>query len=293
MVCSWVYVFGFRGMLHRDKGVLGMILCRIYLKGAEKSAADSLDKEFQVLLTGKEGRDEGTTAATRAKHGCALLARHFDAFRDCASALSSEEKWLQSPNAEESVPKLWSDGGGEVMTAERKAMYELMCVYALRPDRFTAASQRFVTSVMGAAFSATSPALNLAPAVVEKEVRCGTPLLMCSAPGFDASDRVSDLAAQCGRPVSAIAIGSAEGFLQAEKAINTSSKSGRWVLLKNVHLTPGWLVSLEKKLHSIQAHPAFRLFLTCEVTPKIPVNLLRAGRIFTFEPPPGIKVGEE
>ena len=62
----------------------------------------------------------------------------------------------------------------------------------------------------------------------------------------------------------------------------------RWVLLKNVHLAPTWLTSLEKKLHSIQAHSGFRLFLTCEITPKLPVNLLRAGRIFTFEPPPGI-----
>ncbi len=122
------------------------------------------------------------------------------------------------------------------------------------------------------------------------QVKCGTPLLMCSVSGFDASDRVMDIAAQCGKPISSIAIGSAEGFLQAEKAINTSVKSGRWVLLKNVHLAPSWLVSLEKKLHTIQAHPSFRLFLTCEVTPKIPVNLLRAGRIFTFEPPPGIKV---
>jgi hypothetical protein len=29
--------------------------------------------------------------------------------------------------------------------------------------------------------------------------------------------------------------------------------------------------------------------LTCEITPKIPVNLLRAGRILTFEPPPGVR----
>ena len=60
------------------------------------------------------------------------------------------------------------------------------------------------------------------------------------------------------------------------------------MLLKNVHLAPTWLTSLEKKLHSIQAHSGFRLFLTCEITPKLPVNLLRAGRIFTFEPPPGM-----
>ena len=32
-----------------------------------------------------------------------------------------------------------------------------------------------------------------------------------------------------------------------------------------------------------------RLFLTMEISPKIPVNLLRAGRILVFEPPPGIR----
>lgn len=63
----------------------------------------------------------------------------------------------------------------------------------------------------------------------------------------------------------------------------------RWVLLKNVHLAPQWLVQLEKKLHSLQPHAAFRLFLTMEINPKVPVNLLRAGRIFVFEPPPGIR----
>lgn len=155
--------------------------------------------------------------------------------------------------------------------------------------------------------------------------------------------------------------GSAEGFNQADKAINTAVKSGRWVMLKNVHLAPGWLMQLEKKLHSLQPHACFRLFLTMEINPKVnrweplgagasgvcahsqvcirtsgsagcghmsttlelvmlgqedccklevshilslqsksshhrghlipqvPVNLLRAGRIFVFEPPPGVK----
>ena len=45
---------------------------------------------------------------------------------------------------------------------------------------------------------------------------------------------------------------------------------------------------MEKKLHALKAHPNFRLFLTLEITPKIPVNLLRAGRIITFEPPDGL-----
>merc|ERR1712242_531 len=104
-----------------------------------------------------------------------------------------------------------------------------------------------------------------------------------------ASSRVDDLAAELNKPVTSIAIGSAEGFNEADKAINTAVRSGKWVLLKNVHLAPSWLVTLEKKLHSIQAHAGFRLFLTCEINPKIPVNLLRAGRILTYEPPPGIR----
>lgn len=39
----------------------------------------------------------------------------------------------------------------------------------------------------------------------------------------------------------------------------------RWVMLKNVHLAPGWLMQLEKKLHSLQPHACFRLFLTMEI----------------------------
>ena len=60
-------------------------------------------------------------------------------------------------------------------------------------------------------------------------------------------------------------------------------------MLKNVHLAPQWLVQLEKKLHSLQPHAGFRLFLTTEINPKIPVNLLRVGEILVFEPPPGIR----
>lgn len=43
----------------------------------------------------------------------------------------------------------------------------------------------------------------------------------------------------------------------------------RWVMLKNVHLAPQWLVQLEKKLHSLTPHSSFRLFLTLEITPKV------------------------
>ena len=62
--------------------------------------------------------------------------------------------------------------------------------------------------------------------------------------------------AQC----SYIAMGSNEGVATADKAIANAAASGSWVLIKNVHLAPVWLQSLEKRLGSLKPHPEFRVF---------------------------------
>lgn len=53
--------------------------------------------------------------------------------------------------------------------------------------------------------------------------------------GFDASGRVDDLAAELNKRISSIAIGSAEGFSQAERAINAACKSGHFCMLKVIN----------------------------------------------------------
>ena len=50
--------------------------------------------------------------------------------------------------------------------------------------------------------------------------------------------------------LSNIALGSAEGFALAEKAINAASKNGKWVMLKNVHLAPGTIACRDSVLKS-------------------------------------------
>lgn len=69
-------------------------------------------------------------------------------------------------------------------------------------------------------------------AVVEEEVKANTPVLMCAVQGLDASSRIDDLAAELNKPITSIAIGSAEGFSQADKAINSAVKNGRLVIGK-------------------------------------------------------------
>lgn len=53
-------------------------------------------------------------------------------------------------------------------------------------------------------------------------------------------------------------------------------------MLKNVHLAPGWLMQLEKKLHSLQPHACFRLFLTMEINPKVGQRAGGQGRTPLF-----------
>src|SRR5206468_8765154 len=83
------------------------------------------------------------------------------------------------------------------------------------------------------------------------ETSANTPLLLVSKPGFDASSKVDSLAAQHSPSVNyqSFAMGSPEGYDQADQAINAAVKKGSWILLKNVHLSPSWLGSLEKRLH--------------------------------------------
>lgn len=188
--------------------------------------------------------------------------------------------WLQQSSPEMNVPQLWDES--KALTPISATLHQLLLIQAFRPDRVIAASHVFVATVMGEEYMALAENELDLTSTVETQLNCGTPALLCSVPGYDASGRVDDLAAELNKQISSIAIGSAEGFNQADRAINMACKTGKWVLLKNVHLAPQWLVQLEKKLHSLQPHPGFRLFLTMEINPKVPVNLLRYGRICKF-----------
>jgi dynein heavy chain 1 len=126
-------------------------------------------------------------------------------------------------------------------------------------------------------------------AVVSDEVKAQTPLAMVSVSGYDASYKVESLIQSTQTRCSSVAMGSQEGFGLADQAISVASRQGTWVLLKNVHLAPSWLGQLEKKLQTLNAHRNFRIFLTLEANPSIPVNILRQSRIIMNEPPPGIK----
>jgi dynein heavy chain 1 len=159
---------------------------------------------------------------------------------------------------------------------------------SLRPDRFITAS----TTLSKIAFGIPLRSLNSASAL-EEAVNASNaslnPIVLSSVPGYDASFRVDALAVQLKVVCNSVAMGSAEGNRLAEQAISNATRSGTWVMLKNVHLAPEWLSQLEKRLRATQADRRFRLFLTMETSPKIPVSILLQSRIIMNEPAPGIR----
>lgn len=280
-----------RGMLHGDRMTFALLLCRIHLKGTSEL---NLDQEFNFFLRNKEnlvnGHQNLEGFSAEQMENVTRLALKVPIFKKLVEKIKSMPElgaWLQQGSPEVNVPQLWDES--KALTPIVGAMHQLLLIQAFRPDRVIAAANIFVNSVLGEDFMPTAEKEVDFSSVIDKQLNCNTPALLCSVPGFDASGRVDDLAAELNKQISSIAIGSAEGFNQADRAINMACKSGKWVLLKNVHLAPQWLVQLEKKMHSLQPHSGFRLFLTMEISPRVPVNLLRAGRIFVYEPPPGIR----
>ncbi|KRZ77608.1 Dynein heavy chain, cytoplasmic [Trichinella papuae] len=286
------------GLLHHDRLGFALLLSRIYLKGMSESDC-SFDDEFSHLLMRSDSLKTADTApfsingqlklSKEQKEKLAQLVT-LPAFASLAERLAQTEgvlEWMESSNPEINCPILWDES--KTTTPVSQALYRLLLIQAIRPDRLLSAAHMFIDVAFGENFMSTGENILNLKTIVETEISCNMPLLLCSVPGYDASGRVDDLSSELDRGLTSIAMGSAEGFDAAEKAVNSSAKTGRWVLLKNVHLATGWLIHLEKKLHSLVPHPNFRLFLTMEIHPKLPVNLLRAGRIIVYEPPPGIK----
>ena len=168
-------------------------------------------------------------------------------------------------------------------TSNNASLEALVLMKLFRADRLVPAAERFAGDLFGGGlFDST----NDLPELINQTGPKAPIALVCS-PGFDASFKVENVVE--GRDVSCshIAMGSSEGVGSADKAISEAAVTGSWVLVKNVHLALQWLQGLEKRLDSLKPHSEFRLFLSMESTPKIPVNLLRISRVLMCEQPAG------
>jgi len=186
------------------------------------------------------------------------------------------------------IPSGWENE--DQITSPNAIFKRIILMKAMRPDKMLSLIEEWVISVFGKSFPLQEE-LDLTENV-KSYGRSTAPLLLCSQPGHDASGKVDALAKSFNvKSYKSVSMGSLEGFDMANSVISTGARDGSWVLLRNVHLCPEWLVTLEKKLHALlpKAHTDFRLFMTAEISLKIPANIIKASEVFVFEPPSGVK----
>ncbi|WWC73019.1 uncharacterized protein I206_106984 [Kwoniella pini CBS 10737] len=272
-----------RSLLHTDYLVLAISLAKLRLRGDIGSAVlDELDAVLEVPSGGPQA-DLQLTMEQRRSLGSSIGA-------DVAKALEQDieqngERWkqfLDSVTPERDVPWCWPEADDLFIAARRITVIKLF-----RPDRLIQALSAFADLAFGSNLG--QEAGNDLQLVVANEVGPTHPVALASVPGYDASYKVDNLCRSVGVTCVSVAMGSAEGFALADQAIANAARIGSWVLLKNVHLSPGWLAQLEKRLHSLSPNRNFRLFFTMETNPVIPVNILRQSRVIMNEPPPGVR----
>ncbi|KAJ3351758.1 hypothetical protein GGF32_004086 [Allomyces javanicus] len=273
-----------RALVHSDHLMFATILAQIFLSLEARHLVTSA--EFEFLVTGvamplKSSDVYSPDVQTRMAQVAKL-----DDFRATLPNHMAQhtDEWTAFLNYEShDVPECWSSSPSPIVNHINRAVV----AKAFRPDLIRTTIEEFIH----AAFNRQFPLHHDVKLreIVENEVHALSPVAFCAQPGYDASNKVDNLAQDAGMSLQSVAMGSSEGYGLADKAIQNAVQRGGWVLLKNVHLAPQWLSQLEKRLHSLRPHPSFRLFLTTETNPCVPVNLLRQSRIFMFESPPGVR----
>ena len=121
------------------------------------------------------------------------------------------QKVLGHPQPETIMPEPWLSEQDPSLLDENARLLRKMIVFkALRPDRLGSIVMQLVANVLGAQVSEPQQ-IDLLKFTCEA-YSAKSPLMLISAPGFDASHKVVALAKQYNKRYSSIAIGSQESF---------------------------------------------------------------------------------
>eukprot|EP01059_Diplonema_ambulator_P000955 TRINITY_DN1073_c1_g3_i1.p1 TRINITY_DN1073_c1_g3~~TRINITY_DN1073_c1_g3_i1.p1 ORF type:complete len:4809 (+),score=2284.26 TRINITY_DN1073_c1_g3_i1:72-14498(+) len=292
-----------RGMLQKDHLTLGLRLCQVRLQLRGEKVEHIKPEMWDFLVS--PGQGQATTVSIDGldpKQEVLLQELYrLESMSDVKSSIQSNTgKWkelLTVNEPSEAIPR-----AGEKAHSITQAMKDLLVLKVFRPDALKHAAGRLVKEIFDNQTASIATKVPQTPIFGAGEPHLGaiaseadpfTPILLCSAPGFDASDRVQDLAKQTKKKLHEIAMGSPEGYNDADRALYAGLSTGEWLLLKNVHLAPQYLSNLEKKLHAAElekkAKSDFRIFLTSEISPKLPANLLVRSHVLVFEPSNGMQ----
>jgi len=199
-------------------------------------------------------------------------------------------EWIEWPNPEsQDLPGDWLKKISEFS--------KLLLIRALRPDRATAALERFIRLTLGDRFMTQEP-FSLAATFPNSTYQ--TPLFFVLFPGVDPGEEIEALGTSLGFTETKgnfVSISMGQGQEKnGENVLDRFTLEGGWAFLQNVHLMQAWLPILERKLEiaTEQGHVDFRCFVTAEPPGLpdqmlIPEGIMQSAIKVACEPPTDVK----
>jgi len=165
----------------------------------------------------------------------------------------------------------------------------LMLVRCMREDRTNICCAQFVEHQLDSRF--TAPVTDAITDIYE-ESGPRKPVLYLLTSGSDPTAAIDELAKKKKKfPTDKVSMGEGQEKVAREKN-NNAFLTGGWVVLQNSHLGIGYMGELEEVLlKTPEIEDDFRLWITCEITPRFPIGLLQIALKVTLEPPAGLKAG--
>jgi len=166
--------------------------------------------------------------------------------------------------------------------------HKLLLVRAWCPDRCIPMAKLYIAEAMGKEY-AEGVVLDMDQMWEESDNR--QPMICFLSMGSDPTDNIERLAKAKGIGCSAISMGQGQE-VHARRLMNQYMTEGGWVLLQNCHLGLDYMDELLEVITTTEnVNDKFRCWITTEVHPKFPINLLQTSIKFTAEPPQGVKAG--
>jgi len=127
---------------------------------------------------------------------------------------------------------------------------------------------------------------------IYQESAARKPVLYLLSAGTDPTSAIDELAKKKKKfPTDKVSMGEGQEKVAREKN-NAAFITGGWVILQNCHLGIDYMLEMEDTLTQCETiEDDYRLWITCEITPRFPIGLLQMAIKVTLEPPEGLKAG--
>jgi len=296
-----IYQWVSRGLFEKQKWIfLSLMMFRLMQKKIVEIQYDPAELEFLFNAVPKQTNENPLDWLPNEAWGRINRLSDLKEFRNLAQNIEKDapsrfKDWYNELAPEDvKLPLDWK-------RLDHQPFRKLLVLRCLRPDRFTIALTNLIRNSLpdGNSFIEMDQKNSFYDILSSsiQDASSHTPIFFILSPGADPVKGVEVLAKKNGfvkgQDFWDVALGQGQESFAMEK-LERAYKEGHWIILQNVHLMPKWLLELEKKLDQFAQNAGgtnlnFRLFLSAEPSPDIPIGILERCIKLTNEPPAGLK----